>query len=265
MVGGVDYQQSQFNRATQALRQPGSTFKVFAYTAALERGVSPDQTYSCAPLEWGGQGFDGCRSGGGAMNLYSAVAQSENVVALRVGLEAGLDNVVSMAHRMGIQSKLNPVPGLILGQSEVNLLELTGAYGVLANRGVKYQPHVIKRILDSSECTDRQNFQTCRVIYPPQSGYPSDAIVKPEVADTMTTLLQGVIRSGTGRNAALGLDEAGKTGTTNDSVDLWFVGYVPSRNLATGVWLGNDDNSPTSGSSVLAAKLWGEYMGQIVR
>lgn len=266
MVGGVDYQESQFNRATQALRQPGSTFKIFAYTSALEQGISPGQPYSCAPLNWGGQYFEGCRSGAGSADMYSGIAQSENVIALRVAQDVGLDKVVQMAQRMGITSTLNPVPGLVLGQSETTVLEMTGAFSVLANRGVRHPPRAIRRILDSSDCEVPTNPQTCRVIYSNEQDSEANVpVLAPEIADTMTTLLQGVVQSGTGRAAALGLGEAGKTGTTNDNVDLWFIGYVPSQSLVTSVWLGNDNNDPTAGSSAQAAELWGDYMRQVVQ
>ncbi|HEY9625233.1 MAG TPA: PBP1A family penicillin-binding protein [Crinalium sp.] len=266
LVGGVDYQESQFNRATQAYRQPGSTFKMFAYTTAIEKGISPSKSYSCSSLEWEGQAFEGCHSGQGSMSMATGLALSENVVALRVAQEVGLSSVIQTARRMGITAKLNPVPGLVLGQSEVTLLELTGAYGVLANNGVKNRPHLITQILDSSDCTDRNNLQTCRVIYDAAKDAQSNVqVLEPQVVQTMTDLLQGVVREGTGRKAFLGLGEAGKTGTNNDNRDLWFVGYIPSRNLVTGIWFGNDDNSPTSGSSGQAAQLWGDYMGQVVR
>ncbi|MBW4680368.1 MAG: transglycosylase domain-containing protein [Microcoleus vaginatus WJT46-NPBG5] len=272
LTGGVDYRESQFNRATQGLRQPGSTFKIFAYTAALEAGIPPEKAYSCAPVDWAGQSFDGC--GGGSLDMYTGLARSANAVALRVAQDVGLDGVIQMARRMGIKSKLDPVPALVLGQSEVTVLELTGAFGVLANGGVRHQPHTIKRILDSSDCTDPKNPATCRCIY----SYSADAqcesrgeggvqAISPEVADTMTVLMQGVVApGGTGRSASIGLgEEAGKTGTTNDNVDLWFVGYVPSRQLVTGIWLGNDDNTPTAGSSAQAAQLWGDYMNRGTR
>jgi membrane peptidoglycan carboxypeptidase len=166
---------------------------------------------------------------------------------------------------MGIQSDLKAVPGLVLGQSEVTPLEITGAYSVLANRGVRNPPRAIRRILDGGDCQDRNNYKTCRVIYAPdQDPEMNQPILQPEVADTMTTLLQGVIRAGTGRAAAIGLGEAGKTGTTNDNVDLWFIGYIPDG-LVTGIWLGNDNNTPTSGASSQAAQLWGTYMGRIAR
>jgi 1A family penicillin-binding protein len=267
MVGGVDYQQSQFNRVSQGLRQPGSTFKIFAYTAAIEKGIPPTTAYSCAPLTWQNQSFRGCeRSGGGSVSMYTGIALSENAIALRVAREVGLDSVVQMAKRLGITSKLNPVPGLVLGESEATVLEMTGAFGALANRGVLNRPHAIKRILDSSNCKDFKNRQTCRVIYSDkQDSGMNRPVLQPAVADTMTEMLQGVVQGGTGRAAALGLGEAGKTGTTNDNVDLWFVGYIPSRQLVTGIWLGNDKPSPTSGGSGQAAQLWSTYMRKLVQ
>lgn len=266
MVGGVDFQESQFNRATQALRQPGSTFKVFAYTAAIDQGISPSTSYSCAPLEWAGQVFEGCRSGAGSLDMYNGLALSENVVALRIAQAVGLDNIVRIAQRMGIQSELNPVPGLVLGQSEVTLIELTGAYSVLANQGVRNRPHTIRRILDSSDCQDIGDPSTCRIIYEfGQNGEADVPVLEPGVASLITAMLQGVVQGGTGSSAALGLGEAGKTGTTNDSVDLLFVGYLPNQALVTGVWLGNDDNTPTNGSSANAAQLWGDYMRRVVQ
>ena len=267
LTGGVDYQQSQFNRATQGLRQPGSTFKIFAYTAAIDKGISPGKAYSCAPLVWRSQSFRGCeRAGGGSVDMYTGIAQSENAIALRVAQDVGLDSVVKMAKSLGITSKLNPVPGLVLGQSEVTVLEMTGAFATLANGGVFNRAHAIKRILDSSDCKDFKNRQTCRVIYSDkQDSGMNRQVLQPAVADTMTTMLQGVVRGGTGRAASLGLGEAGKTGTTNDNVDLWFVGYIPSRQLVTGIWLGNDKPTPTSGSSGQAAQLWSNYMRQILQ
>lgn len=264
MVGGADYQESQFNRITQALRQPGSTFKVFAYTAAIEQGISPGTSYSCAPLNWGGQTFAGC--GGGSADLYTGVAQSLNVIALRVAQDVGLDKVTQMAQRMGVKSTLKAVPGLVLGQSEATPLEMTSAFGVLANEGVRNRPHTVKRIIDSGDCQNRQDIKTCRVIYQAdQDGENNVRVIPPEVANTMTSLLRGVVQSGTGRSAAIGLGEVGKTGTTNDNKDLWFIGYVPNERIVTGVWLGNDNNQPTDGNSGLAAKLWGDYMRQVMR
>ena len=188
------------------------------------------------------------------------------MIALRVAQDVGLDKVVQMARRMGVTASLKAVPGLVLGQSEVTPIEMTSAFGVLANQGVRNRPHTIKRILDSGDCKNRQDINTCRVIYQAdQDGENNVKVIQPEVANTMTTLLQGVVRSGTGRSAAIGLGEAGKTGTTNDNKDLWFIGYIPSQAIVTGIWLGNDNNSPTDGNSGLAAKLWGDYMRQVIR
>lgn len=267
LTGGVDYQRSQFNRATQGLRQPGSTFKIFTYTSAIEKGFSPGKAYSCAPVVWQGQRFRGCeRAGGGSVSLATGLAQSENAIALRVAQEVGLDTVVQMARRLGITSKLIPVAGLVLGQSEATVLEMTGAFATVANHGVFNRAHAIKRILDSSDCKDFKDRRTCRVIYSDaQDSGMNRPVLQPAVADTMTTLFQGVVQGGTGRAASLGLGEAGKTGTTNDNVDLWFIGYIPSRELITGIWLGNDQPTPTRGSSGQAAQLWANYMRQVVQ
>ncbi len=267
LTGGVDYQQSQFNRATQGLRQPGSTFKIFTYTSAIDKSISPGKAYSCAPVVWQGQRFRGCeRAGGGSVTMATGLAQSENAIALRVAQEVGLDSVVQMARRLGITSKLIPVPGLVLGQSEATVLEMTGAFATVANHGVFNRAHAIKRILDSSDCKDFKDRRTCRVIYSDdQDSGMNRQVLQPAVADTMTSMFQGVVQGGTGRAASLGLGEAGKTGTTNDNVDLWFIGYIPNRELVTGIWLGNDKPSPTRGSSGQAAQLWANYMRQVVQ
>lgn len=267
MVGGADYRKSQFNRTVQAQRQPGSTFKIFAYTAAIEKGISPYTSYSCSPLTWQGFTYKPCRAGaGGSLDIATGLALSENPIALRVAKEITLNKVVDMAQRLGVKSELEAVPGLILGQSVVNVLEMTGAFGAIGNRGVWNPPHAISRILDSSDCKDLKDLQTCRVIYSfDQNLDANKQVIKKEVASQMTTLMRGVITSGTGRGAAIGLGEAGKTGTTNNNVDLWFIGFIPSRQLVTGIWLGNDNNSPTSGSSAQAAQLWGNYMGKITK
>ncbi|AFZ44418.1 FHA modulated glycosyl transferase/transpeptidase [Halothece sp. PCC 7418] len=264
LVGGKSYQESQFNRVTQAQRQPGSTFKVFAYAAALEQGIS--RSYSCSPLRWKGQRYTGCERSAGNISPARGLAQSENVVALRVARDVGLNNVVQMAQRLGVESDLNPVPGLVLGQSEVNLLEMTGTYTVFANNGIKNRPHAIRRIFDGGDCPNPDDYETCRVIYDYKNNAERDrAVVSPRIAQTMNQWLQQVVQQGTGRAANIGRNAAGKTGTTNDAVDLWFIGYAPRQDLTTGVWLGNDQPSPTRGSSSQAAQLWGNYMRSIFR
>ena len=264
LVGGADYAASQFNRATQALRQPGSTFKVFAYAAALEEGLATSSIWDCSSFTWQGQQFDGCRGGSGTVDMFTAMARSDNVVALRIAEAVGLDAVIRMAQRLGIDSDLRLSPGLVLGESEVTPMALTGAFGAIANGGVWNPPHGIRRVLDSSDCTDPNDANSCRVIYEfGQTGDTQRQVISPDIAGQLTGLLQGVVQSGTGRDAFLGLGEAGKTGTTNDNRDLWFVGYVPRSQLVTGIWLGNDDNTPTSGSSGQAAALWQRYMREI--
>ena len=265
LVGGYDWEESQFNRATQALRQPGSTFKIFGYAAALEQGISPGETFSCADMYWDGSSVAGCRSGSGALDMYAGMARSENVIAMRVAQAAGLDAVVNLARDMGITAELNPVPGLVLGQSEVTPLEITGAFGAVANSGFWSKPHAVERILDSSDCANVNDESTCRVIFDFAEQGARRQALDPDVANTMVGLLQGVVQGGTGRNAYLGLGEGGKTGTTNNNVDTWFIGFVPSNQVVTGIWLGNDDNTPTDGSSAIAAQLWGRYMGQVLR
>ncbi|HEY9600494.1 MAG TPA: PBP1A family penicillin-binding protein [Allocoleopsis sp.] len=266
LVGGVDYQQSQFNRAAQGLRQPGSTFKIFTYTSAIEKGIPPGKVYSCAPLVWKGQQFRGCERVSGSATMAAGLAQSENAIALRVAQDVGLDSVIDMARRLGITSKLVPVPGLVLGQSEATVLEMTGAFATVANEGVFNRAHAIKRVLDSSDCKDFKNLQTCRVIYSDREDSGMNRrVLSANVADTMTSMFRGVVQSGTGRAAEIGQGEAGKTGTTNNNVDLWFIGYIPSRQIVTGIWLGNDKPAPTRGSSAQAAKLWGDYMRQIIQ
>jgi penicillin-binding protein 1A len=265
LVGGVDYGKSQFDRAVQAKRQPGSTFKVFAYASALEQGISPSKPYSCESLSWQGQVYKPCERSSGAIDMFQALAQSENAVALRVAQEAGLNKVVDLAERLGIESSLNPVPGLVLGQSEVTLLEMTGAYATFAANGQWNRPHAIKRILDGGDgdCQKPTERKNCRVIYSyDRDGDKNRSVLSPTVARTMTRLLRGVVTYGTGTAASLGMGEAGKTGTTNNAIDLWFIGYLPQQSWVTGVWLGNDNNFPTSGSSQQAAQLWKVYTRQ---
>lgn len=265
LVGGKDFNQSQFNRATLAQRQPGSTFKMFAYAAAVERNISPNKEYSCNPVSWQGQKYRACERSNGEIDMYEGLAKSENAVALRVAQDAGLNRVVDMAKRLGIESPLTLAPGLVLGQSEVNVLEITGSYAAIANQGLWHRPHAIKRILDGGDCTDPSDRNTCREIYNfnDQTENRRQA-VEARTTRIMTRMMRKAVREGTGRAAKLGEGEAGKTGTTDNNVDLWFIGYVPEIKLVTGIWLGNDDNSPTRGSSWQAATLWGKYMSEFV-
>ena len=250
IAGGRDYSQSQYNRASMALRQPGSTFKLFPYLAALELGLQPTDRVSCGPLEWGGQIFGS--SCGGNLSLQQALASSSNTAALRLARRVGLDRVVETARRLGISSPLEPVPGLALGQAEVRLVELTGAYAAVANQGIWHPPSTIRQLTDG----EQQRSTTGQS----QRLRPGQRVMSRAQAAQMQAMLRAVVRSGTGRAASLGGNEGGKTGTTNNGRDLLFVGYEPSRHWVMGVWLGNDDNSPTGASSALAAELWGEII-----
>jgi peptidoglycan glycosyltransferase len=251
IAGGRDYSQSQYNRASMALRQPGSTFKLFAYLAALELGIQPGEAVGCGPLEWGGQRFES--NCGGSLSLQSAFASSNNTAALRLARRVGLERVVDTARRLGISSPLEPVPGLALGQAEVLLIELTAAYGAVANNGIWHPATTIRQLTDAEQQRTGTNGSDQRL----SAGR---RVLSETQARQMQSLLRNVVRSGTGRAARLGGEEGGKTGTTNDARDLLFIGYEPSRHLVVGVWLGNDDNSPTGSSSALAAELWSEII-----
>ena len=262
MTGGVDYKSSQFNRAAQALRQAGSTFKLFSYAAALDRGISPNTTYSCS----GFSGIIGCHNGGsGAIDMYRGFALSENVVAVRVAEAAGLENVVKMAKTLGITTKLDASSNMVLGGNEVKILEMAGAYATVVNQGKYIKPHAIKRILDTNDCKVPKDRQTCRVVFDASNALKPRQVIDAGVANIMVDMMRGVVQYGTGRPAAIAQGTAiGKTGTTDEGRDLWFIGAVPKRNLVTAVWLGNDQGV-TNGSSAVAAQVWGDYMRQAVR
>jgi len=259
IAGGRDYRQSQFNRASMALRQPGSTFKLLPYMLALEQGGRPGDAVACGPLRWRGQLFSsGC---GGSLSLRTALAISSNTAALRVARRVGLDTVVSKARELGITSPLAPVPGLALGQSEVTLLELTGAYAAVANDGIWHSPSSIRRLTDAETCPQGGS-SSCRQASGRQEQKVAAGrrVMRSSTAKDLQGMLQAVVSSGTGTAAWVGPGTGGKTGTTNEARDLLFVGFEPKRQWVIGVWLGNDDNRPTRGSSALAASLWADLV-----
>ncbi|MEA5390503.1 transglycosylase domain-containing protein [Cyanobium gracile UHCC 0139] len=265
IAGGRDYLQSQFNRASMALRQPGSTFKLVPYVVALERGARPGDRVACGPLDWGGQHFSsGC---GGSLSLRQAMAISSNTAALRLARKDGLDAVVSKGRDLGFTSPLAPVPGLALGQSEVTLLELTAAYATVAADGLWRAPTTIRRLTDAEACAASQAGAVpagadCRATAGSARAVasPGRRVMSPATAKAMRTLLEAVVSGGTGSAAYVGAGSWGKTGTTNEGRDLLFVGYAPKRQWVIGIWLGNDDNSPSAASSALAASLFGEIV-----
>ncbi|MGJ4880651.1 MULTISPECIES: penicillin-binding protein 1A [unclassified Bradyrhizobium] len=251
MVGGRNYADSQFNRAVTAKRQPGSAFKPFVYLTAIEQGLTPDTVRQDAPLDlkgWKPENYT--REYFGPVTLTQALAMSLNTVAVRVGLEVGPKNVVRTAHRLGIASKLDPNPSIALGTSEVSMIELVGAYAPFSNGGLTVSPHVVTRIrtLDGKLLYMRQTEQPVQVI-------------EPRNAAMMNQMMQETLISGTAKKAEIpGWIAAGKTGTSQDFRDAWFIGYT--AHLVTGVWLGNDDNSPTKKATGggLPVEVWTRFM-----
>ena len=251
MIGGRNYADSQYNRAVTAKRQPGSAFKPFVYLTAIEQGLTPDTIRPDAPLDlkgWKPENYS--HDYMGAVTLTQALAMSLNTVAVRVGLEVGPKNVVRTAHRLGISSRLDANPSIALGTSEVSVLELVGAYAPFANGGLVISPHVITKIktLDG------------KLLY----ARPADQlgqVIEPRNVALMNQMMQETLISGTARKAEIpGWMAAGKTGTSQDFRDAWFVGYT--ANLVTGVWLGNDDNSPTRKATGggLPVEVWTRFM-----
>ncbi|WP_291847912.1 penicillin-binding protein 1A [Bradyrhizobium sp.] len=251
MVGGRNYAESQYNRAVTARRQPGSAFKPFVYLTAIEAGLTPETTRLDAPLDikgWRPENYT--HEYFGAVTLTQALANSLNTVAVRLGMEVGPKNVVRAAHRLGISSKLEPNASLALGTSEVSLTELVGAYAPFANGGLGVSPHVVTRI----------RTQDGKLLYARPPDRPGQ-VIDPRHAAAMNTMLRETLLSGTARKTEVpGWIAAGKTGTSQDFRDAWFIGYT--ANLVTGVWLGNDDNSPTrkASGSGLPVTIWTRFM-----
>src|SRR6266404_182723 len=231
MVGGRDYRESQFNRAAQAQRQPGSAFKPFVYLAGLEAGLRPSDEFVDAPIRIGNwQPRDYAGRYQGEMTLAEGLAQSINTIAVQVAQRAGIRNVVAVAHRLGISSEVAPEMSLALGTNEVNLLELVSAFAPFANGGNGVWAHGIAEIRDSAG----------KIVFR-RTGSGLGPVVSPEFTAAMNEMLSAVIDYGTGKSAALPRPAAGKTGTTQDYRDAWFIGYT--TDLVAGVWLGNDDNT----------------------
>ncbi|WGT68482.1 penicillin-binding protein 1A [cyanobacterium endosymbiont of Epithemia clementina EcSB] len=254
MVGGKDYKNHQYNRVTQAQRQPGSTFKTFVYATAIAAGLSPDQTFQNSPYVVDGYRPEnyGYRYSGVPVSIRKALASSLNVVAVQALVKVGWNPIIEVAKKMGIESELKPTYSLALGAWEVNLLELTSAYGTLANLGIHQRAYGIDRVLDRHG----------QILY--QAKFPPKEVIDSDTTAIMTSMLQGVVTGGTGTSAQLGKRPvAGKTGTSDKARDLWFIGYIPQ--LTAGVWLGNDNNRPTRGSSTTAAVIWKEFMEEAVK
>jgi penicillin-binding protein 1A len=251
MIGGGSYADSQFNRAVDARRQAGSAWKPFVYLAAVEAGYTPTTPVVDQPVTIGGwspRNYSGNFSG--QMTLAQAVAQSTNTVAAYVADQVGRDSVARAARRLGITSEIGLQPSMALGAVEVSPLEMAQAYDAFANGGKRVEAYGISRIRTPSG----------RVIYQHGTGENGQAINNPSLY-YMNQMLRGVITSGSGRSAAIGgRDIAGKTGTTSDYKDAWFVGYTGG--FVAAVWVGKDDNKAmrgvTGGSS--PAAIWRGFM-----
>jgi penicillin-binding protein 1A len=251
LVGGADHRLSPFDRATQALRQPGSTFKPFVYAAALEQGLTPDDVRPDAPIkigDWRPQNAEGRYAGN--VTLADALAQSINTVAVRVSQEIGRDKVAELARRFGlINIPPHPAPPIALGAYEVTLLDLVSAYEVFQQGGKKAPPYLIASITNArGDLIYRRN------------PTPPDKVYDEAKAGQMIAMLQGVIARGTGKKADIGRPAAGKTGTSQDYRDAWFVGFT--SDVIAGVWLGDDRNKPMQrvAGGDLPALAWKRFM-----
>ncbi|MFH0925308.1 MAG: PBP1A family penicillin-binding protein [bacterium] len=259
MVGGADHNLSKYNKAVQAKRQPGSVFKPFVYASALENGLRTIDVITDEPVtyidpktkvEWSPENYEGDYHG--PTFLREALVHSRNVVTVKLLDKVGINTVIDLAHRMGINSYLNPYLSLALGASEVSLLEVTSAYSAFANKGIRVEPSYIRYIADTKGTVLEKNFSV------------ASRAVTPEVAYIVTSMLKDVIDRGTGvRAKSLGRYLAGKTGTTSNYTDAWFVGYSPE--LVAGVWVGFDQTislgKGETGASA-ALPIWIKFMGQ---
>lgn len=252
LVGGRDYRVSQFNRATQARRQPGSAFKPIVFAAAFEAGMSPATTFNDGPIDI--EGWSPVNFGGrflGRITIADALKRSVNTVAAQAGVRAGIANVTGMAARMGLRAPMMAVPAMTLGAGEVRLLELTGAYAVFARDGWRRDPYLVREIRSARG----------ELIWEVDPADEGEAVLTVEHARWVSTMLQSVIIDGTGTRARIpGHVAAGKTGTSQNSRDAWFVGYT--AHLTTGVWVGNDDDTPMDGvtGGQLPADIWARFM-----
>ncbi len=251
LVGGRNYAESQFNRAVAAKRQPGSAFKPFVYLTALERGLTPETVREDKPIDvkgWKPENYT--HEYFGPVSLTKALALSLNTVSVRLTLEVGAQSVVRTAHRLGISSKLEPNASISLGTSEVSVMELVSAYVPFANGGIAVAPHVIERVRTAG---GKQIYRARN----PGLG----RVIDERTAAMMNQMMRETLAAGTARKAELaGWPAAGKTGTSQDFRDAWFIGYT--GHLVAGVWLGNDDNSPTrklTGGG-MPVDIWSRFM-----
>lgn len=262
MVGGYDFERSEFNRAVLAKRQPGSSFKPLIYAVAIEKGLTPSTVLLDAPViftdpvsgkTWKPTNYE--ERFYGPIPMREALVYSRNVATIRLLERVGIPDVISFAKRMGITSPLTPDLSLALGSSSVSLMELVSAFGVFANQGVRVEPMAIRSVTDTSG--------NILEFHEPKA----QEVLPSEVTYVVTNMLQDVIQRGTGvRARELGYPLAGKTGTTNDFTDAWFVGYTPS--LVAGVWVGFDDRrtlGDREAGSTAALPIWIDFMRPVLK
>lgn len=263
LVGGRDFASQQYNVAIErsSLRSPGSAFKTFALAAMLDRGYDPDLTVLPAPAQMTFTFDDGRDDypvrnfgdvGASRVDVREATVRSLNTAYVQLAEELGFEAVTDMADQLGVATELDGVPSAVLGSQGVTPLEMAVAYGTLANEGVHHTPHVIERV----ETHDGD------VLF--EFEEDEERVLDPAAASVVTDVLVDVVTHGTGNGAALARPVAGKTGTTNDSIDAWFVGYTPEQ--STAIWVGNLDNSPMGDvtGGALPAPMWGSYVGQLL-
>ncbi len=250
MVGGADYYKSQFNRATQALRQAGSSFKLFVYLTAFENGFSPDELLADEPIrinDWEPQNYD--KKFRGAVSLRQAFAQSLNVATVDLATYLNLEDIISMALKLGITTDVSDEPSIILGAAEVRVLDMAAAYTATVNGGFAVFPYAI---LDVTDTDGHQLYQ-----YHPAER---ERVLKPKTVQNINILLREVVKNGTGKKAQKVKNARGKTGTSQNYRDAWFIGSNDRYTAA--VWVGNDDNSPMDGvgGGSLPTEIWAEIM-----
>jgi penicillin-binding protein 1A len=256
MVGGYDFDESKFNRSTQALRQTGSSFKPFVYTAAVDNGLRPEDTILDAPVSFGNYSpgnYDGKYEG--VITIRRALGDSRNIPAVKTLAKVGVQNLIPYVRRFGITSKIEPVLPIALGAADVTLIEMVSGYSTFPNDGVRVVPQMIRRVTDSEGNALEENFPELRDVIPA------------ETARIMVDLMQEPVRGGTATKAQeLKRPVAGKTGTTNDFTDAWFIGYTPS--LTAGAWIGFDEkvtlgDKETGGKAALP--IWMEFIREVYK
>jgi len=255
MVGGTDYVKTNYNRATEAVRQPGSAWKLFVYLAALEAGYTPDDRVKDEPVTIDGWSPHNSEGGyAGEIDVRTAFAYSKNTVAAELGNQVGFGTVASMARRFGITTPISTYPSMVLGTSDVRVLDMTRAFAEISDKGQSVEPYGIVKVTTSGG----------QVLYQHQPQRSSQ-LVADYVAAGITDLLQTAVNTGTGRAAQIGRPVAGKTGTTNSNKDGWFLGF--SSGITTGVWMGRDDAKPVGGlyGGTAPARAFSDYMRYAVK